>query len=145
MSPLGIHDYIEKNLRINPSFRAVESTQDADLKKRLKEDTRDVLALLCHDALFIDGFRISRKHRAPIITALALLSRASFKVSLKVQGRERLRRRLKMALDLLPSVQEKIDAVVDVQLAVGSMEYFILVLKPSSDELYGVLRVALTA
>ncbi len=145
MRSLGIHDYIEHNLRLNPSFRLADLTQDAELNNQLRADVKNVLALLCHDAFFSEGFRISRKHRAPLITALALLSRNTFTSRLKIQGRERLKERLKMAINLLPSVQEKTEAEVDVQLVVGSMEYFILVHEPSSNELYGGLRVALTA
>ena len=124
---------------------AADLSKDAELDKLLNHDSRDVIARLCHDALFKGSARIGGTQRAPLITALALLSRNTGNEWLRIQGRERLKDRLKIVLDLLPSIQEKIDATVEARLILGDREYFVVVSPPSCDELYGVVRLALTA
>ena len=63
-----------------------------------------------------------------MITALALLSHYSLKPWLKVQGSERLKKKLKVEIDVLSSTQEKVDAEVEIQLVVGFKEYYTIVL-----------------
>ena len=140
-SPESFHHY--RWLTHKASFRVADLSKDAELDAMLKYDSRDVIALLCHDALFKGDARIGGTQRAPLITALALLSRNTGNEWLRIQGRERLKQRLKIALDVLPSVQEKIDAEVEVRLIINNREYFVLVYTPS--EMYGVVRLSLTA
>ena len=127
------------------TFRAADLSKDADLDTLLKHDSRDVIARLCHDALFKGNARVGGRQRIPLITALALLSRNTGNEWLRIQGRERMKERLKLVLDLLPTMQEKIEAEVEARLIIGNREYFVVVSTPSGNELCGVVRIALTA
>ena len=122
--------------------RAVDLTAYSELDTMLKGDAHDVVALLGHDALFKGGARVGDSQRVPLINALAILTRNTSNEWIRIQGCERLRRRLKTALDLLPSVDEKAEAEVDVRVIMGYKENFIVVQKPAGRELYGVVRLA---
>ena len=88
-SPESFHHY--RWLTHKASLRTADLSKDAELDSMLKYDSKDVVALLCHDALFKGDARIGGAQRAPLITALALLSRNSGNEWVKIQGRERLK------------------------------------------------------
>ena len=137
----SFYHYLWQTQRL--TFRAADLSEDTELDSILRHDSRDVVARLCHDALFKGSARIGGSQQAPLITALAFLSRNTGNEWIRIQGRERLKNRLKIVLELLPSVQEQIEAEVAVRLIIGNREYFVVVSNPLSKELYGVVRLAL--
>ncbi|MEM8486737.1 MAG: hypothetical protein AAF564_14390 [Bacteroidota bacterium] len=112
------------------------------LRILLRRDPRNVLALLCHDALFKGDARMGGTQSVSLITGLAMLDRDATQDWLRVQGQEHLRRRLKRLLEEVPTLEEKLEAEVDVRLIVGYREYFVIVTSTPGDELYGVVRLA---
>ena len=126
------------------SWRIADASTDTELDAMLKYDARDIVALLCHDALFKGEARIGLSHKVPLITVLSLLSRNSGNDWVKVQGRDRLKQRLKAVLDLMPSLEEKIDAEVGVYVVMNNREFFLIVYAPVDNQMYGVVRVSLT-
>ena len=124
------------------TLRAADVAKDIELDEMLKRDSREVVALLCHDALFKDEARVSTTQRAPLISTLAFLERNPGNKWMRVQGLDRLKKRLKHEIYVLPTVREKIDAEVELRVVINELEYFVIVYNTSSQEMYGTVRVS---
>ncbi len=134
------HKYL--GLSQKATFRVATLSEFGHLDTMLKQDSSNVLALLCHDALFAGDARIGGTQPVSLITALALLDQEVEKEWLKVQGMKPLRATLKQALNALPTLEAKMAAEVQVRLIVEHREYFVIVTNTSVDLLHGVVRLA---